>query len=151
MRRAATQKAGSLQEIMLITKTRAEAAAQVSLKAAYEECGRANFDPFQYLGELPDFVSQTVRAAEFLFPSISNTLTEHYRRLKRWYRVHLSRMRFGRFLFTTALLEYAQCTKRPRPFGQEVPVLKPPRISNLELDGCGFLSSKLLSNSSILW
>jgi len=52
MCRAATQKAGSLQEIMLITKSRAEAAAQVALNAAYDECQRANFDPFAYLGEL---------------------------------------------------------------------------------------------------
>lgn len=63
MRRAATQKAGSLQEIMLITKSRAEAVAQVTLNAAYDECRRANFNPFQYLGELTDFVSQTVRDA----------------------------------------------------------------------------------------
>jgi hypothetical protein len=63
MRRAATRKAGSLQKIMLITKSRAEAAAQVALNAAYDECRRANFDPFAYLGELTDFVSQAVRDA----------------------------------------------------------------------------------------
>ena len=63
MRRAATRKAGSLQKIMLITKSRAEAAAQVALNAAYDECRRANFNPFQYLGELTDFVSQAVRDA----------------------------------------------------------------------------------------
>jgi hypothetical protein len=71
MRRAATQKAGSLQKIMLITKSRAEAAAQVALNAAYDECRRANLDPFQYLGELTDFVSQAERRRTGALPKKS--------------------------------------------------------------------------------
>jgi hypothetical protein len=71
MRRAATQKAGSLQKIMLITKSRAEAVAHVTLNAAYDECRRANFNPFQYLGELTDFVCQAKRRRAGALPKKS--------------------------------------------------------------------------------
>jgi hypothetical protein len=46
---------------MATSNSRAKAAAVVALNAAYDECRRANFDPFQHLGELTDFVSLFVR------------------------------------------------------------------------------------------
>jgi hypothetical protein len=62
MRRAANPRIRlALETVMPTSSSRARAAAQVALNAAYDECRRANFDPFLYLGELTNFVSQSMR------------------------------------------------------------------------------------------